>query len=143
MQYLKKDPDTLYVRRPKRRYMQANEEFIKQIDPNTRNYIGLCKRYSYDRWDTLFRRSVLSPYTWCIAWDVSENSLSGEADINVLNVDVPYLLFFYEKMHRRMRGVVQGFLTKEDMQFAIRIISRHELLIGWTVDTKENYGTEQ
>lgn len=109
-----------------KRYMQTNDTFFD----NHASKLPMYKKFN--KWNTLHFKTILAPYTWGLAWDYGPESLTQFTNLKELNTDVPYMIYVLQR--RSMKGIIQGFLTEEDMMFARKQINREDALIAYTVE---------
>lgn len=113
-----------------KRYMLTNDYFFN-IHASR---LPIYKKFN--KWNTLHFKTLLAPYTWALAWDFGDESLSNFINLKHLNTDVPYIIYILQR--RSMRGLIQGFLTQDDMQFGRKQINKEEALIAYTVEETLN-----
>ena len=90
----------------------------------------------FNKWNTLHFKTILAPYTWALAWDYGDDSLTNFKQLKDLNVDVPYIIYVLQR--RSMRGLIQGFLTQDDMHFGRKQIDKEDALIAYTIEETLN-----
>ena len=121
----------------KRRHLVNNQSFIDtHLNKSVKDRPGVDKlKYTkHHNWNTLHFRHILAPYTYILVWDYGNKSITGFNKLKYLNVDVPYMLYAVER--KSMTGLLQGFLTRDDMQYARRTINREDALIAYTIDNE-------
>ena len=121
----------------KRRHLVNNQSFIDMHlhkTVKTRPGFDKIKYTKHHNWNTLHFRHILAPYTYVLVWDYGTKSITGFNKLKSLNVDVPYMLYAIDR--RTMTGLLQGFLTSDDMQYARRKINREDALIAYTIDNE-------
>ena len=121
-----------------RRHLVSNKTFIDtHLNKSVKDRPGVDKlKYTkHHNWNTLHFRNLLAPYTYILVWDYGSNSVSGFHKLKSLDVEVSYML--YAAQRRSMTGLLQGFLTLDDMQYARRKINKEDALIAYTIDHLE------
>ena len=120
-----------------RRHLVSNKTFIDmhlKIHPKDRIGAPKIKYTTHHNWNTLHFRNLLAPYTFILVWDYGSNSVSGFHKLKSLDVEVSYML--YAAQRKSLTGLLQGFLTLDDMQYARRKINREDALIAYTIDNE-------
>lgn len=132
-----------------RQYLVNSDTFKDLIlNCNVKGTKTLSYIYDWDHKNPLHPRTY-APYNYYLVWDIGPFSLTKTLDIKVLATEPPYILMTQMKglyknksssdFTAKRRGIIQAFLTIEDMDFARRDIDREDLLIAYTVE--EEYET--